>query len=104
MPRHPRQFLPGIPLHLIQRGNNRQTNFYTERDHIVHLDKLYEYSHKCYVDIHSFVLMTNHVHLLLTPRTAKGPSQLLQSLGRYYVRYFNSRDREYKRVFHWRRA
>jgi putative transposase len=50
------------------------------------------------------VLMTNHVHLLLTPRTAKGPSQLLQSLGRYYVRYFNSRDREYKRVFHWRRA
>ena len=90
MPRHPRNFLPDIPLHIIQRGNNRQVCFYTERDHIVFLEKLLEYSQEFAVDIHSFVLMTNHVHLLLTPKSESGPSQLLQALGRYYVRYINS--------------
>ncbi|MFT5116479.1 MAG: putative transposase [Parasphingorhabdus sp.] len=33
--------------------------------------------------------MTNHVHLLMTPETEKGVNQLMQSLGRYYVRYIN---------------
>ena len=41
------------------------------------------------VNVHSYILMTNHVHLLLTPMEANGVSQLMQSLGRYYVRYFN---------------
>jgi putative transposase len=90
MPRRPRHFLPGIPLHIIQRSNNRQASFYTERDHIFFLEKLHEYSQVFGVEIHSFDLMTNHVHFLLTPRTETGPSQLLQSLGRYYVRYVNS--------------
>lgn len=90
MPRRPRDFVPGIPLHIIQRGNNRQACYFTERDYIVYLDKLEEYSSACDVAIHSFVLMTNHVHLLLTPGSAQGASQLLQSLGRYYVRYINA--------------
>jgi putative transposase len=90
MPRQSRPFLPGIPLHVIQRGNNRQPSFHVDRDYIVYLDKLREYSQKYQVKIHSFVLMTNHVHLLLTPGTAEGPSQLMQALGRYYVRYMNS--------------
>ncbi len=90
MPRKHRNFLPGIPLHIIQRGNNRQVCFYTERDYVVYLDKLYEYSEKLDVAIHSYVLMTNHVHLLLSPANTYGASQLLQSLGRYYVRYINA--------------
>jgi putative transposase len=90
LPRLPRNILPGIPLHIIQRGNNRQCCFFAQRDFIVYLDKLDEYSKKFNVAVHGFVLMTNHVHLLLTPANASGASQLLQALGRYYVRYINS--------------
>lgn len=90
MPRRPRHFLPGVPVHAIQRGNNRHACFFQERDYIIFLDKLREYSRRCRVNIHSFVLMTNHVHLLLTPDTKNGISDLFQTLGRYYVRYVNS--------------
>lgn len=89
MARLPRFNLPGIPQHIIQRGNNRQACFFYEHDYIVYLDKLNEYSKKYNVQIHSFVLMTNHVHLLLTPEEGDGVSRLMQSLGRYYVRYVN---------------
>ena len=90
MPRHPRAFVPGVPVHLIQRGNNRQVCFYSERDYIVYLDKLRDASLDCGVAIHSYVLMTNHVHLLCTPSSADGISKMMQGLGRYYVRFINS--------------
>lgn len=89
MARLPRLNLPGIPQHIIQRGNNRQVCFFVEQDYIVYLDKLKEYSRKYKVHVHSYVLMTNHVHLLLTPEGPNGVSRLLQALGRYYVRYIN---------------
>jgi putative transposase len=95
MPRLPRSFVPGVPLHVIQRGNNRHPCFFAERDYIIYLEKLAAYSRAGHVAIHSFVLMTNHVHLLLTPTDASGPSRVLQDLGRYYVRYINS---EYSRT------
>ena len=91
MARLPRLSLPGIPQHIIQRGNNRQACFFTEEDYPVYLDKLKEYSRKYGVAVHAYVLMTNHVHLLLTPEEADGVSRLIQSLGRYYVRYVNQR-------------
>tara|TARA_R110002167_G_scaffold45324_3_gene136267 strand:- start:66707 stop:67402 length:696 start_codon:yes stop_codon:yes gene_type:complete len=91
MPRRQRHFLPDVPSHIVQRGNNRQLCFFTKRDYKVYLDKLREYSVKFEVEIHSFVLMSNHVHLLATPATSTGISQLMQSLGRYYVRYVNGR-------------
>jgi len=89
MPRLPRLNLPNIPQHVIQRGNNRQACFFDKQDYAVYLDKLKQYSQKYRVSVHSFVLMTNHVHLLLTPETAEGVSRLFQALGRYYVRYIN---------------
>jgi len=89
MARLPRLNLPGVPQHVIQRGNNREACFFEERDYKVYLSKLEEYSRKLEVAVHSFVLMTNHVHLLLTPREGDGVSRLMQSLGRYYVRYIN---------------
>ena len=89
MARLPRLNLPGIPQHVIQRGNNHQPCFFSEQDYVVYLDKLNEYSKKYSVQIHSYILMTNHVHLLLTPEESDGVSRLLQSLGRYYVRYIN---------------
>ena len=74
---------------MVQRGNNHQASFFAEQDYRVYLDKLKEYSKKHQVEVHTFVLMTNHMHLLLTPSTEKGVSQLMQSLGRYYVRFVN---------------
>ena len=89
MARLPRLNLPGIPQHVIQRGNNKQVSFFSDTDYTVYLDKLKLYSEEYSVAVHSYVLMTNHVHLLMTPETEKGVSQLMQSLGRYYVRYIN---------------
>ncbi len=89
MPRLPRLNLPGIPQHIVQRGNNRQDCFFEEQDYIVYLDKLKEYSIKNNVAVHSYVLMTNHVHLLVTPTQGDGVSKMMQSLGRCYVRYIN---------------
>jgi len=89
MARRPRINLPGIPQHVVQRGNNRQASFFIEQDYAVYLDKLKEYSRRFQVAVHAYVLMTNHVHLLVTPMRERGVSQLMQSLGRYYVRYIN---------------
>lgn len=89
MPRLPRINLVNIPQHVIQRGNNRQACFFEDENYRVYLDKLFEYSQKYNVSIHAFVLMTNHVHLLVTPRVEGGISLMMQSLGRYYVRYIN---------------
>ncbi len=89
MARLPRLNVPDIPQHIIQRGNNRQVCFFSDSDYVVYLDKLKEYSRKYKVQVHSYILMTNHVHLLLTPGESDGVSHLIQSLGRYYVRYVN---------------
>ncbi|KZX01582.1 transposase [Pseudoalteromonas luteoviolacea] len=95
MARLPRLNLPNIPQHVVQRGNNRQVTFVENIDYAVYLDKLKQYAHEYDVQVHAYVLMTNHVHLLLTPTTANGVSKLMQSLGRYYVGYFN---RAYQRT------
>ncbi len=89
MARLPRLNLPDIPQHIVQRGNNRQVCFFSDEDYVVYLDKLKEYSVKYKVAVHAYVLMTNHVHLLLTPSDETGVSRLIQSLSSYYVRYIN---------------
>ncbi|MCP3674590.1 MAG: transposase [Gammaproteobacteria bacterium] len=93
MARLPRINLPDIPQHVIQRGNNRQNCFYENNDYIVYLSKLKKYSTEFNVKIHAYVLMTNHVHLLATPKTCSGMSNMMQALGRYYVSYFNKRHK-----------
>jgi putative transposase len=89
MPRRPRVVLPGVTLHLIQRGNNRQACFYTDDDCRFYLDWLRSYAKDAGCAVHSYVLMTNHVHLLLTPSTAKGVGDLMKRLGQRYVQYVN---------------
>ncbi|WP_343224220.1 transposase [Pseudoalteromonas sp. CNC9-20] len=69
MARRPRLNLPHIPQHVVQRGNNRQATFFTEQDYTVYLDKVKDYSRRFDVSVHTFVLMTNHVHLLMTQRS-----------------------------------
>ena len=89
MPRKPRFNLVGVPQHVIQRGNNREPCFFAEQDYQRHLEDLQETSSKFHCHIHAYVLMTNHVHLLVTPMISYGISQMMQALGRRYVRYIN---------------
>ncbi len=95
MPRKPRFNLVGIPQHIIQRGNNREPCFYAREDYRRYLNDLHESSKKFGCRIHAYVLMTNHVHLLVTPMANHGVSQMMQALGRRYVYYIN---KTYKRT------
>lgn len=89
MARKPRFSLPGVPQHVIQRGNNRDPCFFAEDDYHRYLVDLREALDRNDCRLHAFVLMTNHVHLLLTPMSEHGVSHLMQDLGRKYVRYIN---------------
>jgi putative transposase len=85
----PRVVVPGLPLHVIQRGNNRQAIFYTDQDYYRFHADLRAASERFDCAIHAYVYMTNHVHLLVTPSTRQGISRMMQSAGRRYVRYIN---------------
>ncbi len=95
MARQPRIVLEGQPQHVIQRGNNRDAVFVAEEDYQLYLETLTEACERFECDVHAYVLMTNHVHLLITPNSGDGISKVMQSLGRKYVQYFNQgiRDR-----------
>lgn len=92
MARLPRLTVPGYPHHLIQRGNNRQAIFAANADYEALLAMLDENARKFEVELHAYVLMTNHFHLLATPATVTGLPSLMQAVGRRYVRYFNQRQ------------
>lgn len=89
MPRRARLLVPGVPLHLIQRGNNRSACFYAEEDYLFYLDnlKLQAELHGCAV--HAWCLMTNHVHLLVTPSKPESASLMMKGLGQRFVQYIN---------------
>ena len=91
MARLPRLTLANMPHHIIQRGNNSGEIFVDAQDRLVMLDLLREMARRFEVDVHAYVLMPNHFHLLLTPRTEQGVPQFMQAVGRSYVRYFNNR-------------
>jgi len=89
MPRKRRFYLPGVPAHVIQRGNNRQAVFFSDDDYRAYLGwlKAGTVQHGC--TIHAYVLMTNHVHLLVTPEARDSISRTIQYVGRRYVTYVN---------------
>lgn len=89
MPRRSRIVLPDTPLHIIQRGNNRQACFYTNNDYLLYLEWLEEYANLSECSIHAYTLMTNHAHLLLTPHREDSASLLMKRLGQRYVQYIN---------------
>ena len=93
MARLPRLTAPGLPHHLIQRGNNRQAIFVDEADCARYLDDLAGLAGAHGLAIHAYVLMPNHVHLLATPAGRDTLSRVMQALGRRYVRQFNDRHR-----------
>ncbi len=93
MARRPRIDLPGIPQHIVQRGNDRQPCFFTDADRHRYLQDLREIALREGCAVHAYVLMTNHVHLLMTPDEGGQVARVMQSLGRRYVRYVNDRYR-----------
>ena len=68
MPRKQRMYLPGVPAHVVQRGNNRDACFFQDEDYQFYLAVLADALRRYRVHLHAYVLMTNHVHLLMTPR------------------------------------
>jgi putative transposase len=90
MTRLGRYFLDDQPLHVIQRGNNRSAIFFCDDDYVRYLGWLAEAAAGYGCAIHAYVLMTNHVHLLVTPATAESVPRMMQSLGRRYVRHVNA--------------
>jgi len=89
MPRQPRLDLAGLPQHVVQRGNNRQPCFLREQDYRCYLQLLLESTKVESCLVHAYVLMTNHVHLIVTPNAKGALSRCMQALGRRYVTYFN---------------
>lgn len=89
MPRAARLDVAGVAQHVVQRGNDRQACFFREADYVRYLQDLREASLKFDCLVHAYVLMTNHVHLLVTPIEAGNVGRLMQAVGRRYVRYIN---------------
>ena len=95
MPRRPRIKLAEVPQHVVQRGINREPCFFAEEDYHCYLHWLQKSAGDWHCAIHSYVLMTNHVHLLVTAEKPDGIAKMMQSIGRRYVQYIN---RSYRRT------
>lgn len=91
MPRQSRLVLPDVALHIVQRGNDRQSCFRHESDYLLYLLHLRQLAERTGCSLHAYCLMTNHVHLLLTPKDAGACTSLMRDLGQRYVQYFNRR-------------
>ncbi len=90
MPRRPRIHLDGVPLHIVQRGHNRQPCFFAEADYLAYLHWLSDAARSNGCQLHAYVLMTNHMHLLVTPGDAQAVARMMVALGRRYVPYINA--------------
>ena len=91
MARHPRFVVPDVALHIVQRGVDRRACFSHESDYVVYLATLRELIAHKGCALHAYCLMTNHVHLLLTPPNAESCATMMRDLGQRYVAYFNRR-------------
>jgi putative transposase len=91
MPRQCRYFIPGIPQHVITRGVDRQAVFFHEQDYTLYLKALQDAAASNECLIHAYVLMTNHVHLLVTPGRERSLPLMMQAMGRNYVQRLNVR-------------
>jgi len=95
MPRQPRVIVSGYPYHIILRGNNKSAIFYNDKDRRFFIECLKKAKEKTHSKIYAYCLMTNHAHFLVEPSRGDGLAEMMQSLGRRYVQYVNSK---YKRT------
>jgi len=88
-------YIPGVPCHLVQRGNNREPCFFADDDYQYYLECIRQGLKRYKARLHAYVLMTNHVHLLITPDYEDSLPRMMQLIGRQYVQYIN---KAYKRT------
>jgi putative transposase len=91
MPRVARAILAGLPVHVVQRGINRQQCFFSERDYSTYLQFLAEFAFRFGCAVHAYCLMTNHVHMLVTPKAPESCALMMKNLGQHYVQTVNKR-------------
>lgn len=91
MARKLRLIYPGVAVHIIQRGVNRVPCFRADTDYLVYLSQLRQYAAEHGCAVHAYCLMTNHVHILVTPAREGSCTAMMRDLGRRYVPYFNAR-------------
>lgn len=91
MPRTARFVIPDISVHVVQRGHDGQDCFFEDSDRIAYLDFLHSFAVRFQCSVHAYCLMSNHVHLLVTPSTEDGCALLMKHLGQHYVQRINAR-------------
>lgn len=89
MPRRARSYVPGLPYHIVQRGNNRQACFLTPDDRRFYLDLWQRVSRRYGVQVHAYCLMTNHIHFLVTPQSEDSISRTMRDVGSRYAQHTN---------------
>jgi putative transposase len=102
MARRPRVQVSNVSQHAFNRGNNRTDIFRGEEDYLFFLFALRDASLRCQLDVHAYVLMTNHFHIVATPNVDNGLSKAMQLVGTMYVPYFNQRYTRTGRLFEGR--
>ena len=93
MARLPRMVLPGIPHHVTQRGNRRERTFFEDGDYALYLDLLAQAAERYGVEVWSYCLMPNHVHVVAVPRDADALGAAFRHVHRHYTGYVNARMR-----------
>ncbi len=91
MPRTARLVVPDLSVHIVQRGHDRQPCFFEDADYAAYLTYLDEFATKVACSVHAYCLMTNHVHLLVTPHAAESCARLMKNVGQHHVQRINSR-------------
>src|SRR4029077_13124837 len=91
MPRAPRWVLADLPLHIVQRGINRNSCFFSEVDYEVYLHYLGVFAARFACSVHAYCLMTNHVHLLVTPHAADSCALMMKNVSQRHVQRINRR-------------
>ncbi len=89
MSRFPRPILVNVPLHIVQRGNNRNPCFFCREDYRTYLDMLETAAAEFPCVLHAYVLMPNHVHFLISPQHVTGPAAMMKRVGQRYVQFIN---------------
>lgn len=95
MPRRSRMYIPDLPYHIVQRGNNREACFIEPENYLFYLELWRQCSQRYGVAVHAYCLMTNHIHFLVTPQTEKSISNTMKVVGSRYAQYINLK---YKRT------
>ncbi|MFL6863698.1 MAG: transposase [Allosphingosinicella sp.] len=92
MPRAPRLVVPNLPHHVTQRGNRRQTTFFSDADYALYLSLLRFWSVKTNTKVWAWCLMPNHVHLILVPAKEDGLRAVLAPVHTRYTAEINRRE------------